>query len=81
MLPVFTRLEELGVTADMKLSLSTTHSDTDVITQRVILDAQELRAAWQKEKQPAHKAQPSESRVSRFKRGNPSRGQDDFPFA
>jgi very-short-patch-repair endonuclease/DNA polymerase III delta prime subunit len=81
MLPVFTRLEELGITADMKLALSTTHADTDVITQRVILDAQELRAAWQTEKQPTVKAEPAESRVSRFKRGNLSRGQEDFPFA
>jgi len=27
------------------------------------------------------KAQPAELRVSRFKRGNLSRGQEDFPFA
>ena len=52
MRPVFRRLDELGVTADMQLSQTSSPSLTDTIAQRVIRRAQELRALWQQERPP-----------------------------
>jgi hypothetical protein len=82
MLPVSRRLDELGITADMELSPSNSQSETDVVTQRVILRAQDLRAAWQKDLRPAatEGQRSGESHGSRTRRGSRSFGQEDFTF-
>jgi very-short-patch-repair endonuclease len=54
MRPVFQRLNELEITADMKLSPSSAPPATDAISQRVIRRAQELRAAWRENAQSAN---------------------------
>jgi very-short-patch-repair endonuclease len=53
MRPVFDRLSELGITADMKLQIQGSIPAADSATQRVIRRAQELRAAWKEQLQPA----------------------------
>jgi very-short-patch-repair endonuclease len=50
MLPVFERLGELGITADLRLVPSSSLPTTEGATQRVIRRAQELRAMWHDEK-------------------------------
>ncbi len=68
--PLFRRLEELGITADMKLSPAGSLPTTDAVTQRVIRRAQDLRAAWQDERLPTDEAEHSgESHSSRTRRG------------
>jgi len=50
MLPVFQRLNELGITADMNLAPLSAQPFTDGIPERVIRRAQELRALWDQER-------------------------------
>ncbi len=56
MRPVFQRLDELGITADMNLAVSSAVPISDGVTQRVIRRAQELRVLWQEEKRAADEA-------------------------
>jgi very-short-patch-repair endonuclease len=53
MRPVFQRLNDLGITADLKLAPSSSLPTTEAATQRVTRRAQELRATWQHERQPS----------------------------
>ncbi len=52
MRPVFQRLNELGLTGDLKLTPASSLSTTEAATQSVTRRAQELRAMWQHERQP-----------------------------
>jgi very-short-patch-repair endonuclease len=61
--PLYQRLDELGITADMQLSPISSLPTTDTVTQRVIRRAQELRAAWQNERRPLGEA---EKRIRRI---------------
>lgn len=80
--PLFQRLDELGITADMRLSPTSSLPTTDAITQRVIRRAEELRALWQAERRPADEGEHSgEPRNSRTTRGGGILGQDDFTLA
>ena len=54
--PVFQRLNELGITPDLKVSTSSPLPVADGVTQRVIRRAQELRALWQEERSQAGEA-------------------------
>ncbi|MGH7988882.1 MAG: AAA domain-containing protein, partial [Limisphaerales bacterium] len=49
---VFRKLDELGISTDLKLPSTNSSSITDAIQQRIIRRAQELRASWQEEKRP-----------------------------
>ena len=70
MRPLFQRLEELGITADLEPSPASSLPTTDAVTQRVIRRAQELRAAWQDERLPTDEGEHSdESHGSRMRRG------------
>jgi very-short-patch-repair endonuclease len=75
--PLFQRLDELGITADMELPPTSSSPITDAATERVMRRAQELRAAWQDERRPPDEAKHSdESRSSRTKRGGGLFDQD-----
>ena len=56
MRPVFQRLNEIGITPDLKVSPSSPPPVADGVTQRVIRRAQELRALWQEERSQAGEA-------------------------
>jgi very-short-patch-repair endonuclease len=67
--PLFQRLDELGITADLKLSPASLLPTTDDVTQRVIRRAEELRAGWQDERRLVEEAEhSSQSRGSRAER-------------
>jgi very-short-patch-repair endonuclease len=64
--PLFQRLNELGIAADMKVSPTSSSPITDAATERVIRRAEELRAAWRDERRPVEEAEhPGQSRGSR----------------
>ncbi|HEV3079785.1 MAG TPA: DUF559 domain-containing protein, partial [Gemmataceae bacterium] len=67
---VFRRLEELGITPDLKLSLPSTPLGADSPAPKLIRRAEELRRQWKNEKKPA---QNSASKTDRprgaFERG------------
>jgi very-short-patch-repair endonuclease len=80
--PVFQRLDELGITADMKLSPSSSFANTDAATQRVISRAQELRVLWQEERsQTGQDERSEESRRSRIRQAGRLFGQEDLNLA
>jgi very-short-patch-repair endonuclease len=71
--PLFQRLEELGITADLEPSPASSLPTPNAVTQRVIRRAQELRAAWQDERLPTDEAEHSgESHSSRTRRDGES---------
>ena len=75
--PLYQRLNELGITADMKLSPTSSSPITDAVTERVIRRARELRAAWQDERRPVEEAEHSgQSRGSRASRDGRFLDQD-----
>jgi hypothetical protein len=79
--PLFQRLEELGITADLEPSPASPLPTTDAVTQQVIRRAQELRAAWQDERLPTDEAEHSvESHSSRTSRGDRGDGFLDQNF-
>jgi very-short-patch-repair endonuclease len=50
MRPVYQRLEQLGITADVKSTAPKSQADKDELVKRVIRRAEELRASWQDKK-------------------------------
>jgi very-short-patch-repair endonuclease len=75
--PLYQRLNELGITADMKLSPTSSSSTTDAVTEQVIRRAQELRAAWHDERRPPDEAEHfDEPCSSRPRRGGRIFDQD-----
>jgi len=81
MRPVFQRLNELGITADLNLPPSSSPADIEGATQRVIRRAQELRASWQEERSQAGEGEHSgESRSSRIRQGGGLFDQNDFKW-
>ncbi|HXA15068.1 MAG TPA: AAA domain-containing protein, partial [Opitutaceae bacterium] len=70
MKPVFQRLEELGITPDLKLSLSSTPLDTDTAVRKLIRRSEELRLQWKNEKKPPQNLQSKPDRPrTAFERG------------
>jgi len=75
--PLFQRLNELGIAADLTLSAASSLPTADVVTQRVIRRAQELCAAWKDERQtPDESEEFGESRTRRTRRGGRFFDQD-----
>ena len=75
--PLFQRLEELGITADLEPSPASSLPTAGAVTQRVIRRAQELRAAWQVERLPTDETKLSgESHSSRTRRDGRFLDQD-----
>jgi very-short-patch-repair endonuclease len=72
MKPVFQRLEEIGVTPDLKLSLPGVPLDTDSPVPKLIRRAEELRLQWKNEVKPL---QSLSSKPERPPRAAPERGR------
>lgn len=53
MRPVFQRLDELGIAAELRSELGGVSSASDSVTQRVIRRAEELRTEWSADTSPA----------------------------
>jgi very-short-patch-repair endonuclease len=53
MLPVFQRLDELRITAELRLEPEGENIESDALTQRIIRRAEDLRRAWSADTSPA----------------------------